>query len=40
MSAIDRLLCRLGLHRWNYSGTAYEHAPAPVRCEFCGVTLS
>lgn len=32
---MGRLLCHLGLHRWNYSGNAHTHAPAPVRCERC-----
>ena len=32
---IGRFLCRLGLHRWDYCGNAYRHAPAPIRCERC-----
>lgn len=30
-----RLMCRLGLHHWNYSGFAHSHAPAPIRCYRC-----
>jgi hypothetical protein len=32
---IARLLCRLGLHKSNYTGCAYTFAPAPIRCERC-----
>ena len=32
---IRRLLCHLGLHTWDYSGNAWTHAPAPIRCEHC-----
>jgi hypothetical protein len=29
---LTRLLCRLGLHDWDYSGNAHTLAPAPIRC--------
>lgn len=31
------LLCRLGIHRAGYSGNAHTHAPAPIRCDRCGI---
>jgi hypothetical protein len=30
-----RLLCRVGLHLSNYSGSAYSFAPQTIRCERC-----
>lgn len=33
---IGRLLCFFGFHPWDYSGVAYTHAPAAVRCTRCG----
>lgn len=30
---LGRLLCLVGVHRWDYSGNAHTHAPAPIRCE-------
>jgi len=29
------LLCRIGLHSWDYYGSAHTHAPRPIRCERC-----
>lgn len=31
-----KILCRLGIHSWDYSGYAWTHAPRPIRCERCG----
>ena len=33
------ILCKLGIHRSDYSGSPHTHAPRAIHCRRCGKTL-